>query len=124
MGIKKPGFDFEFDPKACKECRGNCCVGESGFIWVSSSEIKTIADFLEISSSELKEKYLYRDSYQFSIKERSCSLGLACVFFDLEKLACKIYPVRPNQCKSFPFWDYFKEHIDELESECPGIYRL
>lgn len=124
MGIEKTEFGFGFNPKACYDCQGKCCVGESGFIWVNSSEIEDIANFLKISKKELTEKYLYKSGRHFSIQEQPSSFGLACVFFDSDNLNCKIYSVRPNQCRSFPFWDYFKKHIDELERECPGVYRL
>ena len=32
-----------------------------------------------------------------------------------------IYDARPNQCITFPFWDYYKTRLDELKQECPGI---
>lgn len=32
-----------------------------------------------------------------------------------------IYEVRPTQCRTFPFWDYFKTRVDELKLECPGV---
>ncbi|NLO17741.1 MAG: YkgJ family cysteine cluster protein, partial [Arcobacter butzleri] len=27
----------------------------------------------------------------------------------------------PTQCRSFPFWDYFKDNITEVQKECPAI---
>lgn len=50
--------------------------------------------------------------------------NLDCVLLDSETRRCRIYSVRPKQCRTFPFWD------DVLESEmnwqmykenCPGI---
>ena len=116
--ISKEGFSYRFDPKACMECNGNCCIGESGYIWVSPVEIKEIAKFLGIDEKEFKERYLIKIGYKYSIKEKPYKDGFACIFFDN---GCKIYEVRPKQCRSFPFWDYFKTHLNELIKECPGI---
>jgi len=116
--ISKEGFNFKFNPEACKECEGNCCIGESGYIWVSLKEIEEISKFLGIDTEIFKERFLIKVGYRYSIKERPYKDGYACLFFDN---GCKIYPVRPNQCKTFPFWDYFKDKVDELKKECPGI---
>jgi Fe-S-cluster containining protein len=29
--------------------------------------------------------------------------------------------MRPEQCRRFPFWEYFKTHREQLVRECPGI---
>ena len=116
--ISKEGFPYKFNQDACKECEGNCCIGESGYIWVNPIEIKEIAKFLEIDVDEFKEKYLIKVGYKYSIKEKPYKDGFACIFFEN---GCKIYEVRPNQCRTFPFWDYFKDKVEELKKECPGI---
>ena len=33
--IKKNGYNFSFNPTACESCAGNCCIGESGYIWIN-----------------------------------------------------------------------------------------
>ena len=116
--IKKEGFSYKFDQDACKSCEGNCCIGESGYIWVSPKEIEEIAKFLKMDSEKFKEMYLIKVGYKYSIKEKPYKDGFACIFF---ANGCSIYPVRPNQCRTFPFWDYFKNRVDELKKECPGI---
>jgi len=124
VGVEHPGFDYGFNPKACQECKGNCCIGESGYIWLTPNEAKNIASFLDCSYEELMEKYIFKSGYRMSIQERAYEGGMACVFFDLNKRKCTIYPVRPAQCRSFPFWDYYRDRISEVERECPGIYRF
>ena len=116
--IKKEGFSYKFDSNACKNCEGNCCIGESGYIWVNPKEISEIAKFLNMDIDEFKNKYLIKVGYKYSIKEKPYKNGFACIFFNN---GCEIYPVRPTQCKTFPFWEYFKNHIEELKKECPGI---
>ena len=123
--IKKEGFNFAFDPNGCNRCAGNCCIGESGYIWISENEILNLAKYLKISQNEVREKYLYKASYKYSIKEiQLSSNNYACCFFDLEKRQCSVYDVRPNQCRTFPFWDYFKENEEEVYKECPAIKNL
>ncbi len=116
--IKKEGFPYKFNQDACKECEGNCCIGESGYIWVNPKEIEEIAKFLKMDTQKFKDMYLIKVGYKYSIKEKPYKNGFACIFFEK---GCSIYPVRPTQCRTFPFWDYFKTHIDELKKECPGI---
>lgn len=124
MGIENPNYNYGFNPDACALCKGNCCIGESGYIWLTPKEAKEIAQFLDSSYESFMEKYIFKSGYRMSIQERAYEGGMACAFFDLKMRRCTIYPVRPSQCRSFPFWDYFKDKIDEVELECPGIYRL
>lgn len=120
--LSKEGFNFRFDPKACETCKGNCCIGESGYIWVNPIEMKRIADHLKIDTETLKSRFLNKIGYKFSIKEVQYDTNAyACLFFDLDKKACRIYDARPTQCRTFPFWDYYKTHIKEVKEECPGI---
>jgi Fe-S-cluster containining protein len=120
--IKKEGFSFGFNPKACEECGGKCCIGESGYIWVTPIEMQKIANFLNIPLEEFKQKFLIKVGYKFSIKEKLLSKeNYACLFFDEKTNRCTIYDVRPTQCRTFPFWDFFKTHINEVKKECPGI---
>jgi hypothetical protein len=109
---------------ACETCKGKCCNGESGNIWVNGSEIAGISTFLGITSDEFIADYLRKIRYRFTLKELKTSDNYACVFFDPEKNGCSIYEVRPSQCKSFPFWDYFIERPDEIFKECPGCAPL
>jgi len=118
--LSKEGFSYKFNPKACEECEGNCCIGDSGYIWVTPKDIENISKFLEMDVEFFKNNFLIKVGYKFSLKEKPYKNGFACIFFDKKK-GCLIYPVRPMQCRSYPFWEYFKTHFDELKKECPGI---
>lgn len=124
MKIYNKKYNYCFETDACKTCAGNCCIGESGYIWVDPSEILNISNFLEIPLSNFYEKYLKKVKYRFSLKEIEYNDGYKCIFFDEKKRGCKIYDVRPAQCRTFPFWEHFKTNIKEVENECPGIVRL
>lgn len=119
--ITKEGYDYGFDPSKCAACEGKCCTGESGFIWLTPAEMEAIAAFLKIEIEDFKSRYLRKIRYRYSLKERQVGESFECIFFDTEAKNCSIYPVRPSQCATFPFWDYFKNHIDEVVEECPGI---
>jgi len=120
--IEKENYSYKFDENKCSSCEGNCCIGESGYIWITKDECLKLSSFLDISIDELGEKYLFKVNYKYSIREKQIAQNsYACVFFDLEKKQCSVYDARPNQCKTFPFWEYFKNNIEEVKKECPAI---
>jgi len=119
--IQKEGFDFGFDPSACESCPGYCCHGESGNIWVNHEDILRMCRLLQTNPIDFIPQYFNRINNRLSIKERVGEYGLECVFFDSPQRCCSIYTVRPHQCRTFPFWEHFKRHKDELIRECPGI---
>ena len=122
--MHEEGYAYAFNPKACEACQGNCCIGESGYIWVSLEEIRAMAQHQKMSEAVFINDYLLKIRYRFTIKEIAYEGGYGCIFFDMGKKMCRIYDVRPQQCRTFPFWEYFKENIDEVVTECPGIIRL
>ena len=71
----------------CKQC-GACCTGEPGFVWVTQKEIKTFAEFLEISFSELNDRYLRRALGKICLKEKKNG---DCVFFERPEKKCIVY---------------------------------
>jgi len=119
--IKKENFPYVFDTSACNICQGRCCTGESGYIFVNKIEAQKICEVLEIDIKTLIDKYLYKKGYKYSIKETKIGESYECVFYDRDINGCKIYNARPEQCKTFPFWDYYKTRVDELKQECLGI---
>jgi len=93
------GLHFE-----CLRC-GGCCSGPgTGYIWVTSPEIKLIADFLKITPGQLRRKYLKRVGLRTTIIENPVTRD--CIFLQESggQKKCMIYPVRPSQCRIWPFW--------------------
>ncbi|MBE0491937.1 MAG: YkgJ family cysteine cluster protein [Sulfurospirillum sp.] len=119
--LSKVGYDFSFNPRACESCEGNCCIGESGYIWVSKEEIAKLAQHKEMEVKDFMSKYLIKVGYRYSITEMPFKSGFRCVFFDVTKRQCSVYEYRPIQCRTFPFWEHFKDNIKEVKKECPGI---
>ena len=119
--VRKESYPYAFDSSACSTCLGRCCTGESGYIYVTKDEIKAIAEVLNEDINELRVKYLFKKGYKYSIKELNFNDSYECIFYDRESNGCQIYNARPSQCKTFPFWDYYKTRVNELKQECPGI---
>ncbi len=120
--VRQEGYAFGFDPAACAACGGACCTGESGYIWAKYDEIEKMADFLELSVEDFGKMYLRKVKHRYSLTEKPIGEeDFACVFFDVDQKRCTIYPVRPRQCRTFPFWEQYKNNEQEVRDECPGI---
>lgn len=117
-------FSYGFNENACQKCGGKCCTGESGNIFANKEELKALREHLQLDEKEFALKYLKKVGFRMSFKEVEFEDGFACIFFDKEKRNCSIYDFRPMQCRTFPFWEYFKTHQEELKKECIGICYL
>ena len=114
-----------FDRGVCFSCTGcgHCCSGEPGFVFLSDEEVNSISSFLEMKRDDFLTAFtrlIDRGSYyEVSLRERA---DYSCVF--LKDNRCEIYPVRPLQCLTYPFWDYLMKDralYENEKSECPGI---
>ncbi len=119
--VKKDDFPYSFDSSACSTCQGRCCTGESGYIYVTKSEIERISELLELEVVDFVNNYLFKKGYKYSIKENKFGDSHECIFYNRDTNGCNIYEARPLQCKTFPFWDYYKKRVNELKLECPGV---
>lgn len=122
--IFKENFPYIFHKHFHQKHKGKCCIGESGNIFASKEELKALREYFGLNEKEFTLKYLKKVDFRMSFKEVKFEDGFACIFFDKVKRNCSIYPLRPTQCKSFPFWEYFKTHQEELKKECIGICYL
>lgn len=82
-----------------------------------------MSEFMQMPFERFTQTYVKKVGYKFSLIEKKYQEGFACVFFDEESKKCSIYPVRPKQCRDFPFWEIFKEEeqLDFLLKECKGV---
>jgi hypothetical protein len=85
----------------CTQC-GNCCTGAPGFVWVNKEEIEHLAAYLGMEVAEFEQQYVRKVGIRKSLVEYSNG---DCVFFDGESRKCNVYPHRPRQCRTWPFWD-------------------
>jgi len=84
----------------CTRC-GHCCTGAPGFVWVKDAELAALADFLGESIEEVTGLYTRLAKGGRTLREKSNG---DCVFYD-RKRGCTVYPVRPRQCRTWPFWE-------------------
>lgn len=112
----EPGLNF-----TCTQC-GKCCTGFEGYVWVDGPQMQAIADHLGLDLETFTQRYVRRVGRRHSLIEKR---NLDCVFWETGR-GCTIYPVRPTQCRTFPFWP---EHLrnprtwSEVQAECPGVGR-
>lgn len=118
-------YPFSFEDSACEGCGGKCCVGESGYVFVSIDEMQKIASFLALEFESFTKSYVRKVGYRFSFIEKPYQNALACVFFDTDSKQCSIYAHRPKQCRTYPFWEAHKNldknDLQTLCNECKGI---
>jgi Fe-S-cluster containining protein len=143
------GLDF-----TCTTC-GNCCTGGPGFVWVTDEEIERAAAHLQVGVKEFRRLFTRRVTGKVSFKEVRRTNGLHdCVFLTelpadrppgaagesgggtrelgpdepvpLGRRVCGIYPVRPLQCRTWPFWPEnmrTKASWNRAAKGCPGMNR-
>jgi Fe-S-cluster containining protein len=104
----KDGLRFE-----CTRC-GHCCTGEPGFVWVSQSEIESIAEFRREPLEEFIAIHTRFGPRGRTLREKANG---ECIFYD-RKSGCTVYPVRPRQCRTWPFWKSNVENPDAWKKTC------
>jgi uncharacterized protein len=102
----------------CTRC-GHCCTGAPGFVWVNEEEVEAIAEHIGESAEQVEAFHTRAVDRRRTLREKTNG---DCVFFDREK-GCTIYPVRPRQCRTWPFWNInvaTPEDWQETQRRCPG----
>ena len=105
---------------SCTRC-GNCCRnhGDYAYVYLAAADVSAIARHLGMTEPEFLAAYCQAEDGWVSLRmDRP-----ACPFLQPEN-TCAIYPVRPKQCATWPFW---KENLrrttweGEIKADCPGI---
>jgi len=108
------GLRFE-----CSQC-GNCCRthGEYDFVYLAEADVEAIARHLGLSRRDFLARHCARDRGWVVLRiDRP-----ECPFLQADQ-RCAIYPVRPKQCATWPFW---QENLARAAWEgpvadcCPG----
>jgi Fe-S-cluster containining protein len=108
----------------CTQC-GNCCSGGPGFVWVTIDDLVNIAGFLQMDVEAFSKTYVRRIHGALSLIEKRAA-DYDCIFLKREdgKAMCGIYPVRPTQCRTWPFWNQNLNSPQAWENaaeNCPGM---
>ena len=84
----------------CTEC-GECCRGnDDHYIAMSKTEARRIQQHLAITENWFRRRYvthLTRDTLTARMRNGQCS------FLD-KNGHCRIYRLRPVQCRTYPYW--------------------
>ena len=106
----------------CTRC-GNCCRnhGDYAFVYLAEADVSAIARHLGLSREDFLRTHCQTVDGWVTLRMDSP----ACPFLEAGQ-TCAIYPVRPKQCATWPFW---KENLEratwegEVKADCPGIDR-
>lgn len=103
----------------CTRC-GNCCRnhGDYTYVYLAEADVSAIAQHLGLAPAAFLERYCREEGGWVSLRMDEP----ACPFLEAGN-TCAIYPVRPKQCATWPFW---KENLSraawaEIAKDCPGI---
>ena len=113
-------FPFSFNPEACETCRGECCRW-GGYVWVSEEEIQAMAEQMNMGLEAFADEYIKAAYGRLSLQERLRDGEYHCCLFDSFNNLCLVYQARPEQCRSFPFWDAYRDKTRKLLEICPGV---
>jgi Fe-S-cluster containining protein len=103
----------------CTQC-GNCCTGAPGVVWVDEADIHAIAHYRNQTYGEILLHHTRLVDGRRSLTEFANG---DCTFFDGASRRCTIYPVRPQQCQTWPFW---RSNLaspsawKDIQVDCPG----
>jgi Fe-S-cluster containining protein len=106
---------------SCTQC-GKCCMtGGDYYVFLTESESEHICSHLQLSRSWFRRRYLKH------LEDAELVLASGdddrCIFLD-DKGHCRVYPVRPLQCRTYPFWPELAGNARAWLSEarrCEGI---
>lgn len=107
---------------SCTQC-GNCCSGGPGYVWLTDEDMAKIAAYLKLPLEAFTRQFVRRVQNGFSLIEKK---NYDCIFLTREngKAGCSIYPVRPMQCRTWPFWNQnlaSPAHWTAASERCPGM---
>lgn len=108
------GIQFE-----CQSECSACCTLEGGYVYLNDEESASIASYLQVDKQDFLSSLTHEIDGKTALLDGENG---ACVF--LEDGRCLIYPVRPLQCRTFPFWP---ENLKDAASWqatkalCPGL---
>ncbi len=86
---------------SCTRC-GRCCMtGGEYYVFLSGQEAERLRNYLQLSQRWFRRHYLQRlESGELVAAAYDDD---RCIFLNAAG-QCRVYPVRPLQCSTYPFW--------------------
>jgi Fe-S-cluster containining protein len=103
------------------ECQPGCtnCCRQQGFVYITEQDLVRIAKFIKMTAADFERCYVYRTKHLLRLR---MPRHTQCHF--LLEGGCSIHPVKPTQCRIFPFWPELtgdKREWKKTAAWCPGI---
>ena len=96
---------FEKQPLrfSCTQC-GKCCLTAGDYyVYLTEAESELIRERLQLSRNWFRRRYL--ENLEEGERVLASGKDDGCIFLDANG-QCRVYSVRPLQCRSYPFWRY------------------
>jgi len=98
-------------------------TGGDYYVFLKQQEAEKIRVHLQLSRGWFRRRYLER--LKGGELVAASGTDSRCVFLDVNG-RCKVYPVRPLQCRTYPFWPELVLRKSDWQHEarrCEGINR-
>lgn len=114
----------------CTQCSQCCYGGKYAYVRANAEEINKITQFMNMDLDTFKDDFLIKlVDHGYGIRMKQSLLAKAagkkghCVLLN-EQGKCSVYPVRPTQCRTYPFWPEIlisEEKWNDEVHRCEGI---
>jgi Fe-S-cluster containining protein len=107
----------------CTRCGRCCATAGDYYVFLDAGEAERIRAHLRLSAAWFRRRYLERLDDDTQVL--AASADERCIFLGPDG-ACRIYPVRPLQCRTYPFWPEVVASRRAWQQEarrCEGINR-
>jgi Fe-S-cluster containining protein len=103
------------------ECQPGCtvCCRRKGFVYLTEDDVARAATFLGMTPAVFEKRFIYRTK---NLRRLRIPRAGQCRFLAAD--GCSIHPVKPTQCRIFPFWPEVAESGRDWRQAaawCPGI---
>jgi Fe-S-cluster containining protein len=103
------------------QCQPGCtnCCSRPGEVYLTAEDVARIAASLDLTPGQFKKKFCQEgeDGLRLTTpRDKNCHF--------LQEDGCAIHPVKPVQCRTFPFWPENvrnKRAWKRVGQTCPGI---
>ncbi|MCB9650621.1 MAG: YkgJ family cysteine cluster protein [Deltaproteobacteria bacterium] len=105
----------------CTRC-GNCCM-QPGYVYFHPHEVSAIAEYLGISEARFTRAYDLSWMPGSKLWALEAADGQGCPLLTEDRL-CSVQPVKPAQCRTFPFWPELLDDAarwERTKAYCPGL---
>jgi uncharacterized protein len=106
----------------CTRCSA-CCRHTPGYVFLSEADVRALMAHLGVSRKDFLldccRQVDFGIARRLSLREKP---NVDCIFWG--EGGCTVYPARPLQCRSFPFWPAHlgsRKDWDDCAARCPGV---